>query len=220
MLLSFVSAVKQLGFLLLAVFILLIMVTIHELGHYSMGKLLKFKITEFSVGFGKVLWQKKRKSGELISLRLVPLGGFCAFDGEDDVESDSSFNSQKPWKRILVLISGVLFNFISGIIFSIFLLGVVGNGSQYITQTTEQQTVLQANDIIVSVNGQTPNYFNGGIAGLTKDFKAGVNINVVVLRNGEKQELMVQKYSTMEMGETVYKLGIGTGHFSNDRRMF
>ncbi len=211
MLLSFISTVKQFGFILLAVFILLLMVTIHELGHYTAGKLLKFKINEFSVGFGKVLFQKKKKSGELVSLRLIPLGGYCAFDGEEDVKDESSFNSQKPWKRIIVLLSGVLFNFISAIIFSIFLLGIIGNGTQIVTATNENQTVLQANDIIVSVNGEKPSYFNGGIAGITSDIKDKININVVVLRDGKQEELMVQKYAVLEMGETTYKLGISTG---------
>ena len=72
-------------YILLAVVVLLVMVTIHELGHYIVGKILKFKIKEFSIGFGPAIFSKtNKKTGEKFSLRIFPLGGYCAFDGEDD----------------------------------------------------------------------------------------------------------------------------------------
>lgn len=123
-LLSFINVITYIGYILIAIIVLLLMVLIHELGHYVAGKLLKFKINEFSVGFGPKIFQKKNKSGELISLRAFPLGGYCAFDGETDEDKDNpnAFNNQKPWKRLIVLFSGAFFNFISGIIFSFVLL--------------------------------------------------------------------------------------------------
>jgi membrane-associated protease RseP (regulator of RpoE activity) len=76
---------SKIGGILIAIIILLAMVTIHEFGHYIAGKILGFKITEFSVGFGPALFKKRsKKTGETFSLRLIPLGGYCAFDGEDD----------------------------------------------------------------------------------------------------------------------------------------
>ena len=84
-LLSFASVLKTGGGILLAVLILLAMVTIHEFGHYIAGRLLGFKINEFAVGFGPAIFKKRsKKTGETFSLRLIPLGGYCAFDGEDD----------------------------------------------------------------------------------------------------------------------------------------
>lgn len=85
--LSFISTLKSFGGIFLAVVILLMMVTVHEFGHYLAGKILKFKINEFSVGFGPALFKKRsKKTGELFALRLIPLGGYCAFDGEDGLE--------------------------------------------------------------------------------------------------------------------------------------
>ena len=79
---------KSIGGILLAVVILLAMVTIHEFGHYIAGKILGFKINEFSVGFGPALFKKRsKKTGELFAVRIVPLGGYCAFDGEDEEET-------------------------------------------------------------------------------------------------------------------------------------
>lgn len=73
-------------YVILGIVILLVMVVIHEFGHYIAGKILKFKIDEFSVGFGPKLLQKKKKNGEKFTLRLVPLGGYCAFAGEDNAD--------------------------------------------------------------------------------------------------------------------------------------
>lgn len=71
--------------------ILLVMIVIHELGHYVAGKILKFKINEFSVGFGPLLLSKtNKKTGEKFSLRLIPLGGYCAFEDESGLEAESA----------------------------------------------------------------------------------------------------------------------------------
>lgn len=81
---------KSVGGVLLAVVILLVMVTIHEFGHYIAGKLLGFKINEFAVGFGPAIFKKRsKKTGELFALRVIPLGGYCAFDGEDEYEEEA-----------------------------------------------------------------------------------------------------------------------------------
>ncbi|MBQ9785885.1 MAG: site-2 protease family protein [Clostridia bacterium] len=81
---SFGSVMMNILYVIIAIVVLLTMVLIHELGHYIVGRLLGFKITEFSIGFGKALWQRKNKRGELISFRIFPLGGYCAFLGETD----------------------------------------------------------------------------------------------------------------------------------------
>ena len=80
----------------LAILILLAMVSIHELGHYIAGKLLGFKITEFSIGFGPAIFKKRsKKTGEIFAVRIVPLGGYCAFDGEEYDEEDVRKEAQK-----------------------------------------------------------------------------------------------------------------------------
>ena len=83
------------GYIVLSLAILLVMVLIHELGHYSTAKILGFTIEEFSVGFGPKIFGKRRKNGELFSFRAFPLGGYCAFLGETDDEEEEK---QKPDK--------------------------------------------------------------------------------------------------------------------------
>ena len=100
-LLSFVSVLKSVGGVLLAVVILLAMVTIHEFGHYVAGRILGFKINEFAVGFGPAIFKKRsKKTGELFALRIIPLGGYCAFDGEDEVDeepAEKSAQTEEPF---------------------------------------------------------------------------------------------------------------------------
>ena len=102
-LLSFVGTMKSIGGVVLAVVILLAMVTVHEFGHYVAGKLLGFKINEFAVGFGPaILKRRSKKTGELFALRVIPLGGYCAFDGEDEADDpeESSPKTEEPFAEL------------------------------------------------------------------------------------------------------------------------
>ncbi len=91
------NAWSTVGSVALAILILLVMITIHELGHYIAGKILKFRIDEFSIGFGPALFKRRsKKTGELFALRLIPLGGYCAFAGEDGLEEESEERDQAP----------------------------------------------------------------------------------------------------------------------------
>ncbi len=179
-------------YIILAVVVLLFMVLIHEFGHYTIGRMLNFKITEFSVGFGKALFSHKNKRGELISLRLFPLGGYCAFAGEDETSANDpeAFSNQKPWKRILVFLAGVTFNFATAVIFSLILLCSIGydipqvksiidtSASSYakieqvnglnkdqvlevIKYNLNEDEMLQEGDVVVSMNGKKIDFAYG-----------------------------------------------------------
>lgn len=182
--LTFTDVALKILYVIAAIGILLFMITIHEFGHYTAGKLLKFKINEFSVGMGPKLFQRKRKnSDEVFSLRLIPLGGYCAFEGEDEeVKSDECFNAQAPWKRLIVLFSGAFFNFISAILIAIIAFSCFG---EYQIQVSEVYSyspnvgILQEGDIIISIDGTT--------LYLTTDFtvaiaEAGDTMEVIVFR--------------------------------------
>lgn len=211
-LLGIFDVFTKIGFILIALLILMLMITIHEFGHYTAGKLLKFKINEFSIGFGKALYTKKKKNGEIFSIRLIPLGGYCAFDGEDTPdESADSFNAQAPWKRLIVLFCGAFFNFLSAIIFSVILLAVIGIGHVKLTDIKGVNNTperLQVGDIVTHINDEELSLFNGGIPGLTRDIKIGKDIKFTIVRNGETKDVIVQKFAVMEEGSEVGKLGI------------
>ncbi|MBQ7973665.1 MAG: site-2 protease family protein [Clostridia bacterium] len=128
---QFLGVLQTVGYLALAVLLLMFMITIHEFGHYITAKLLKFKIYEFSIGMGKPLYKKTKKNGEIFAIRMIPVGGYCSF-GEDNVDipdtDPNSFNNKAPWKRLIVMFSGALFNFLSAIIFAVVLLSLMGYG--------------------------------------------------------------------------------------------
>ncbi|MBQ8319892.1 MAG: site-2 protease family protein [Clostridia bacterium] len=96
-LLAFADVMRMVGGVVIAIVILLVMITVHEFGHYVAGKILGFKINEFSIGFGPAILKKRsKKTGELFAVRVVPLGGYCAFDGEDyEEETETPANVQE-----------------------------------------------------------------------------------------------------------------------------
>ena len=93
-----------------------LIVTIHEFGHFICAKLSGISVLEFSVGMGPKLLQK-RFGETAYSLRLLPLGGYCAMEGEDSSENNPrSFRNAKLWKRMIVLVAGACMNFLLGLV--------------------------------------------------------------------------------------------------------
>ena len=94
-LLSFASVMQTVGSILVAILILLATITVHEFGHYIVGKIFKFKINEFAIGMGPAIYKKTKKNGEIFSIRIFPLGGYCAFEGEDEDEQSRKEKEDK-----------------------------------------------------------------------------------------------------------------------------
>ena len=182
----------------IAIIALMVMIMVHESGHYLLGKALKFKINEFSIGFGpKLLSRKSTKTGELFSIRAIPLGGFCAFEGEDAESTvEGAFNSQKPWKRIIVLLAGVTFNFVSAVLILTVLFATYGYTLPKVVELNVPQTEFTQNfevgDIIYQVNGKSVySVIDTNISSLLGS--AEDEAEIVVIRNGEKQTITVYK---------------------------
>ncbi len=198
-LLSFSGVLSSVLSILLALVILLIMITVHEFGHYIVGKIFKFKINEFAIGMGPAIFKKKRKnSNEVFSIRVLPLGGFCAFEGEDaDSNDDGAFNNKEPWKRILVLIAGATMNLILGALILILSVGIYG---QLLVKTYDIKPgaepeyagySLQNDDVLVKVNGK--NIFLSSDLSSALDGKSkGDIVTVTVNSQGEMVERKVR----------------------------
>ena len=105
--------------ILIAIFMFVIVIIIHEFGHFISAKLLGVKVNEFSLGFGPKLFSKQGKE-TLYSVRLIPFGGYCAMEGEDSESFDpKAFGAKKPWKRLIIVAAGAIFNIILGFILAI-----------------------------------------------------------------------------------------------------
>ncbi len=224
---SFVNVLSTIGGILLAVILFAILIFIHELGHYTAGKLLKFKINEFSLGFGKALYTKKRANGEIFSIRLIPLGGYCAFEGEEGAsEVEGAFNKQAWWKRLIVLFAGVFFNFVSAIVVSIPLLMVMGDATPIITSFDANtpnhieydMSTLQKGDIIMAIDGVRPTYTNGGVSLLPRRHGADEYI-ITVDREGQLVDIEITNMVFKDKdGNDVY--GIGISGYENNKLGF
>ena len=189
-------------YILLALVVLLVMITVHELGHYVAGKIFGFKINEFAIGFGPAIYKRTKKDGEIFSIRALPLGGFCAFEGEDEdgKEKPDAFNNKPAWKRLIVLLSGVTFNFLFGILTGAIYLFVSGYATPYITTTMNSAektgSGLYAKDIVLKVDGKAiENYrtFESLISG----YDEGDTFTLTINRDGEIIDVVSskQKYS-------------------------
>ena len=165
----------------------------HELGHYIVAKLLGIRVIEFSVNMGPALWQKQ--IGEtLYALRLIPLGGYCAFEGEDDANnSPRSLPNAAVWKRICVFLAGAGMNFVTGLVLMVIIslpiqqaiVPVIDSFTDYATINGEHG--LQVGDRILEVDGEK--------IYLQSDFSLILSLNpgdvhdLVVERDGQKVSL-------------------------------
>lgn len=169
----------------------LVMISLHEFGHFIVAKILNFKVDEFSVGMGPAIF-KKQKGETQYSIRALPLGGYCKFEGEDEADNKDprAFANQKPWKRLLVLLAGGIFNIILGfILFLVIVLSVSPVSTNVIDTVVEhsyiEQVGIQPGDKIIEINGKRVGFYND-ITLYTQNFKKGEEATVKIDRNGEK----------------------------------
>ena len=183
--------------------IILVVASFQEFGHFLASKLQGVGVDEFSVGFGPKIVQKKFK-GTLYSLRWIPLGGYCAIEGEEETEenkdSETSYQKKKPWQKIIILAMGVIFNFIlSVVIFTlVYLPGYVGTTT---INALQQDSVLieaglQAGDTITAINGKNFDTYSQLSA---YNLKSGESdIQLTYLRDGEVKEVTVHDAQTKQ----------------------
>ena len=195
---SFSQVMSYIGYILLAILVLLVMITVHELGHYITGKIFKFKIDEFAVGFGPKLYSKKKQNGEVFSLRLIPLGGFCAFSGEDQESNEQSdFNNKPPWQRIIVLISGALMNYLLAVFIIALMFGIYGHTALMTYHTDGEingyssEYSFQDKDIIIKADGKNV-YLVTDLMNAIDGKKAGDMVGFKILRGGKVQNINVK----------------------------
>ena len=98
------------------VFLLGLLIGIHETGHFLVAKLCKVKVNEFAIGFGPTIWKKQKNNTEY-ELRLIPLGGFVRMEGEEErSEEEGSFSKASIPKRIAIVAAGAIVNIVFAII--------------------------------------------------------------------------------------------------------
>ncbi len=178
-------------YIIVAILIFGILVATHELGHFATAKLLGVRVNEFAVGMGPALL-KWGKGETLYSLRALPIGGFCALEGDDEESADPrSFGKAAWWKKIVILCAGAFMNFITGVIvMAILYAPATGFRAEVYGGPLEgygtEDCGLLAGDRFLSVDGHKVLVY--GNARFYLD-RAGEDIDFVVERDGEQVEL-------------------------------
>ena len=150
--------------IILAIFILGVIVALHEFGHFIVAKLCGIRVNQFAIGMGPAILKKQWGETEY-SLRLLPIGGFCAMEGEDaDSEDSRAFGKKSVPRRMAVVVAGATMNILLGFV----LLIITTSMGDAITTTTisrfhadengnstssSESCGLQVNDTIVRING-------------------------------------------------------------------
>lgn len=149
--------------IIVAFLVFLTLVTIHEFGHFIMAKWAGIKVNEFAVGMGPAIL-KKQKGETLYSLRIFPLGGYCAMEGEDEDSADErSFDNAKAYKRLVVILAGAFMNMLLAVVAFLIVNMQSGFTDLSIDKIEANSPAyiagIQENDEIISYNGKKPLLF-------------------------------------------------------------
>lgn len=194
---------------IVSILVFSIVIMIHELGHFTVAKLSGIKVNEFSMGMGPKLFSVKRKETDY-SIRALPIGGFVAMEGEDE-ESDSigAFTKAPVQSRIAVVIAGAVMNLVLGFAILVFLVSqqeaiTSKTISQFHENAKTQQSGLQVNDEIISVNGRRCYIANDIIYEFARTQNGTADF--VVKRDGKMVELDNVVFDTYEDENGVQQL--------------
>ena len=142
-----------------AVLLFLVLIVIHEFGHFLAAKLMKVRVNEFAVGFGPRLFSKQ--IGETkYAVNLIPLGGYCAMEGEDEGSDDPrAFCNKKPWRRFVIVVMGALFNLLLGLILVAIMIAPQDRFTSTVIadfdkNASSAKSGLQVDDKIIEVDGR------------------------------------------------------------------
>ena len=174
-----------------SIIIFLLVILIHEFGHFIVAKMNGVSVLEFSIGMGPKLFQKE-SNGTLYSLRLLPVGGYCQLEGEDEEnDSPNSLNNQSPFVRLKVILAGAIMNFVLAFILLILLMSVSRVSTEVsgvLENSPAYSSGIQAGDKIVSINGQM---LEDGEQVLESIKKSKGDLDIVLLRNEKSKNIKV-----------------------------
>ena len=228
-----------LGTILAFIAVLVVLVLVHELGHFIVAKRAGITVQEFGVGFppriGSVVWH-----GTRYSVNWIPLGGFVKMLGEDgEVEADKmrqrglseaavdkamegAFNRKPIWVRIVVLVAGVAMNFLlASVLFAVALSlpGQQGRGPLTITEIQAGSPAvvagLQVKDVILSADGRTFDVSRDLTAYVRS--RAGHVVDLTVRRGGQEIDVPVTPRALSDAEEAK---GLGAVGFSYEPDRF
>ena len=204
-------------YILIAILIFGVLIGLHEFGHFAVAKACGVRVNEFSIGMGPLIFQKTKGETDY-SLRLLPIGGYCAMEGEDEDSDDPrALNVQPFWKQFLIFVAGAAMNFLTG--FAILLCLYAGAAGFYTTNIVELNPAfpnqgedgVMVGDEIYKINGERI-YLRGDVSTILEYKSRGDTMEMVVKRDGQKltRTLTMQTY-TDENGQEYRAYGFTFG---------
>lgn len=184
-----------------AILLFSFLIFIHELGHFVAAKLSGVQVNEFAVFMGPAIAKWKRGETQY-SIRCIPIGGYCAMEGEDEeTDNPRSFQKAAWWKRLIILVAGSGMNFIAGIL----LMAIVFSPAKQIVVpqiaaaeegcTVVGEGALQVGDRILEVDGEK--IYVSSDFDMILTLKGGDIHDLVVERSGQKvilDDLKMEKH--------------------------
>lgn len=201
-------------YILIAILIFGVLIFVHELGHFLTAKALDVQVNEFAVCMGPAL-VKKTRGETTYSLRCIPIGGYCAMEGEDESsDNPRAFTSKPWWRRLIILAAGSFMNFLAGFLVLVILCSTAAgfatpridsffDGCPY-----EAADALQAGDEFYKIDGRRV-YIQSDVSMLLGRSKTGV-YDLTIRRDGQLVELKKFRMTPVEYtvdGEKQVKYG-------------
>ena len=206
-------------YIIAAILIFGVLIAVHELGHFLAAKACGVRVNEFSIGMGPAIFHKTKGETEY-SLRILPIGGYCAMEGEDEVSDDPrALEKQGFWKKLLIFVAGAAMNFLTG--FVIMLCLYAGAQGFYTAEIValapdfpqQGESGLMTGDVIWAINGERI-YLKDDVSTVLGVIDRGEDgaIEMTVRRGSEKltRTLTLQTY-TNEAGEEYRAYGFTYG---------
>ena len=206
-------------YVLAAILIFGVLIAVHEVGHFAAAKLCGVRVNEFSIGMGPLVWHRETEETQY-SFRLLPIGGYCALEGEDTDNGDErSFARQGFWKKFLILAAGSGMNFLTGLVI---VLALYAGAGGYLTDqvagfapefSLEGEDGLMEGDVFYKIDGYRT-YLRGD-AELFLSYHQGDTMDLEVIRDGERVVLedfpLRRQTYTDQSGETYTGFGLYVG---------
>ncbi len=196
-----------------AILIFAVLIFVHELGHFIVAKLAKVKVNEFALGMGPKIFSKQ--FGETVySIRIFPIGGFCAMEGEDgESASKRAFSKKKPLARLAVLVAGAFMNILLGFVLLCF---VLSQQKTYVAPVIEKVTIggaaekagLKGNDEILSINGRRVHLSEDVMWEISNNQNKDQRIDLKLKNDGEIRKISI--VPDIENGQGTYGLMLKT----------
>ena len=209
--------------ILTSIIVFMVLIFVHELGHFMLARFHGVRVEVFSIGFGKVLWERQFADTKW-RISLIPLGGFVKMKGQNDLDvtekdsDDDSYSVKHPWQKISILLAGPFFNFLLALLLYI-VIGFLGmerlapQVGRVLEKSPASAAGLQKGDTLIKIVNNDIKTWDDISDNMAVIASEGMYpITVDILRNGEKKRLvLVPKIMQTQniFGETIYKPMIG-----------